>query len=126
MVPILVLTLLLAQLREAALEGEWLVEIVDNIKVMPDSLVTITFSGTRVMGQASCNSYTGTYRATADGMKLEGLLTTMRACDDPRMSQERDFLGLLRVISSYEIGSDGTLVLRTSAGKAITARRRAK
>jgi putative lipoprotein len=126
MIPILVLTVLLIQPREAALEGEWVVDVVDNIKVMPDSQVTITFSGTRVMGQASCNSYTGTYRATADAIKFEGILTTMRACDDSRMSQERDFLGLLRATTSYEIGSGGTLVLRSSAGKAITARRRAK
>jgi putative lipoprotein len=126
MIPILVLSLLLFQPREAALEGEWVVEIVDNIKVLPESLVTVTFSGTRVMGQASCNSYTGTYRATADGIKFEGLLTTMRACDDSRMSQEREFLAVLRAVSSYEIDKSGTLLLRTSAGKAITARRRAK
>jgi putative lipoprotein len=126
MASVLVLSLLLFQPREAALEGEWMVEVVDNIKVLPESVVTMTFSGARIMGQASCNSYTGTYHATANGIKLEGLLTTMRACDPSRMSQERDFLSVLRAVDSFEISSSGVLVLRTSAGKAISARRRAK
>ncbi len=125
MIPILVLTLVLFQ-PQAALEGEWVVEIVNNIKVMPESLVTITFGGTGVMGQGSCNSYTGTYRTTAGGIKFESILTTMRACDDARMSQERDFLGLLREVTSYEIAPGATLLLKTGAGKTITARRRAK
>ena len=126
MAPLLLMTLLLLQPRESALEGEWVVEIVDNIKVMPESRVTITFSGTRVLGLASCNSYTGTYRVADDSMKFESLLTTMKACDQSRMSQERDFLGVLRAVSQYEIASGGVLTLRTAAGKAITARRAPK
>ena len=125
MIPILVMSLLLFQ-PQGGLEGEWVVEIVNNIKVMPESLVTITFGGTGVMGQSSCNSYTGTYRTTAGGIKFESILTTMRACDDARMNQERDFLGLLREVTSYEIGPSGALLLKTDAGKTISARRRAK
>ena len=92
-------------------------EIVNNIKVMPESLVTITFGGTGVMGQGSCNSYTGTYRTTAGGIKFESILTTMRACDDARMSQERDFLGLLREVTSYELQQVLHFYSRPAPGK---------
>lgn len=107
------------------LQGDWVVTIIDNIEVMPDSRVTITFQGARVSGLASCNSYTATFTTDRQqGIKITGLLSTMKACDEARMSQERDFRDLLPAIVRYEIGADDTLVLSTAQGKTITATRK--
>ena len=109
---------------EAALEGEWVVEIVDNIRVMPESAVTVTLRGTRVSGLASCNTYTRIYTAEGTDVKTDSILTTMKACDEARMSQEREFLSLLRSVVRYELRPKDTLLLINAAGKSISARRR--
>ena len=108
----------------AAIEGEWAVAVVDNIAVMPTAPVTLTFRGARVSGLASCNTYMGTYTVAGTTIKTESILTTMKACDGPRMSQERDFLALLRNVARYEMLADGTLKLVTADGRALTARRK--
>jgi heat shock protein HslJ len=112
------------QRDSAALEGEWTVNVIDNINVMPAAPVTITFRGTRVSGLASCNTYIGAYTVAGTSLKTESILTTMKACDGPRMSQERDFLTVLRSVERYELRADGVLRLVTADGKAITATRK--
>lgn len=107
------------------LQGDWVVNVIDNIQVMPDSRVTISFQGARVSGLASCNSYTATFTTDREhGLKITGLLTTMKACDEARMSQERDFKDLLPAVVRYEIAADDTLVLTTAQGETLTATRK--
>ena len=105
--------------------GEWIVTVIDNIKVMPDSQVTLTLTTTNVSGLASCNTYRGSFTVDGETVKVGELLKTMKACDGPRMSQEADFLSLLRNVVRYEIRANGTLVLTTSNGKTIIAARTA-
>jgi heat shock protein HslJ len=107
-----------------SIAGEWLVETIDNIDVMPEAPVTLVVSDTSVSGSASCNTYRGELTISGATVKVAALMTTMKSCDGPRMSQERDFLALLRIVSSYELGPRQTLVLRTADGKQMTARRR--
>ena len=103
--------------------GEWIVTVIDNIKVMPDSQVTLTVTGTTVSGLASCNSYRGAFTVDGTNVKVGDILKTMKACDGPRMSQEADFLALLRTVVRYEVRPNNTLVLTTVTGKTITATR---
>ena len=107
-----------------AIEGEWKIEIVDNIRIMPDAAVTITFRGGRVSGFASCNTFQGEFTARGGALTTSNLMTTMKACDGPRMSQERDFLALLRAATKYERRNDDTLVLTTASGKSMRASRK--
>jgi heat shock protein HslJ len=111
------------QADNAALQGEWNVEIIHNIKVMPDSRVTLSFQGNRVAGLASSNTYQGNAAVTGTALKVSGILATMKYCDAPRMSQEKDFLDLLRTATRYELRPDGALVIFNAAGKSMTARR---
>jgi heat shock protein HslJ len=104
--------------------GEWVVEIIDNIKVMPDSRVTIRFEGQTIAGNAPCNTYRGSFTThDQDGVKVGQLLKTMKSCDPARMSEETDFFNVLGGASGYEIRGNELLILRTQAGKTITARR---
>jgi heat shock protein HslJ len=107
-----------------ALDGDWNVEIVDNIRIMPDAPVTLTFRGGRVTGFASCNSFQGGFTARDGVFTTTNVLTTMKACEGARMSQERDFLAVLRAATRYERRNDDTLVLTTPAEKSLRASRK--
>jgi putative lipoprotein len=111
-------------------EGEWMVELIDNIKVMPDSHVTMRIEGTglmgsaSIMGMASCNNYRGSIDVTGTTVKVGELLRTMKTCDAARLSEENDFLALLRDVVRYEVQSRDMLELKTADRKTIVARRR--
>jgi heat shock protein HslJ len=112
-----------AQAGPAPYEGEWVVEVIDKIKVMPDSQVTMKVTRTRISGLASCNTYQGSFTVSEGSVRVGELLKTMKACDGARMIQENDFLAVLRAVIRYEIGRDDTLRLLTGDGKAIVATR---
>ena len=109
------------QPESAPLEGTWRVDIIDNIKVMPEAPVTLAFRGSRITGSASCNSFQGNVTVAGTTVKFESILATLKACDDARMSQERDFFAFLRRVSRYELGRDGALSLLTVEGKRLSA-----
>jgi heat shock protein HslJ len=100
-----------------------LVQVIDNIKVMPDSRVTIVIRGGGISGAAPCNTYRGSVTVTDREVRVGQILRTMMACDPARMSEEADFFALLNAVTSYEVRSSDTLILSTRAGKSITARR---
>lgn len=104
-------------------DGDWIVEVIDNIKIMPDSRVTMTIRGGAITGSASCNTYRGSFTVTGDAIRVGQLLRTMKSCDPPRMSEEADFFLVLSDVSGYDSRGRNTLVLTTPAGKSITARR---
>ena len=104
-------------------EGEWVVDVIDNIKVMPDSNVTIRIEGQSVAGIASCNNYRGSFIVTGTSVIVGELLRTMKTCDAARLSEENDFLALLRQVVRYEVQSRDILELKTSNRKTIVARR---
>lgn len=105
------------------LQGEWVVEIIDNIKVLPESHVTLRIDGQTVAGRAPCNTYRGTFTVSGTTVEVGELLRTMMACDEARLSEENDFLTRLREVVRYEIKSRDVLELKTSDGKTIVARR---
>ena len=113
----------LAQPTTPPYQGAWLVEVVDNIKVMPDSKVTMRIEGGTVAGLASCNTYRGSFTVTGTSIKVGELLRTMKTCDPPRLSEENDFLAVLREVVRYETQSRDILELKTSDGKTIVATR---
>jgi len=106
------------------LRGAWLVESIDGAPALQDAKPTIAFGeGGAVSGNASCNSYSGSYALTGEGLTVSGLLSTMKACPPPLMQQEDAFLAILRDLMRFERPPDGALVLHSVAGRAIRARR---
>lgn len=112
-----------AQSEPPAYEGEWLVEVLDHIKVLPESRITMTIRANAVNGAASCNTYRGTFTVQDDVVRVGQLLRTMKACDGPRMSEEGDFFALLQAVVKLEVRAKDTLALTTRDGKVITAKR---
>lgn len=104
--------------------GEWKVEDIGGTAVLPNVPVTIEFKEGRVFGAGSCNRFMGGYEAgDAFSIKLGQMASSMMACPDAQMAQERKFLDLLAQVTSYSIDSTGALILKTADGKSIKARR---
>jgi heat shock protein HslJ len=134
MLDMLVLTLLLqaaattppvTSVQPTALphEGSWVVEIIDGIKVMPDSKVTMRIEGGNIAGTASCNNYRGNVTVAGTNITVGELLRTMKTCDAARLSEERDFFAMLGEVVRYEVHARDTLELKTPDGKTIVATR---
>jgi hypothetical protein len=116
----------IAQPDLAPHEGSWQVEVIDNIKVMPESRVTITIRGAAISGNGPCNTYRGTFTVSdGDRVRVGQLLKTMKACDPARMSEEADFFDLLQSVVGFEVRPTGVLELTTREGKTISSRRTA-
>lgn len=59
-----------------------------------------------------------------DALAIDNAGATMMACPEALMNQERSLLDLLSGVERYSIDDTGALVLATSNGETITARRR--
>lgn len=86
-----------------------------EIPLVADSQVTLQFGAQGgVSGNAGCNSFGGTYQATAGSIQFSEIISTLMAClSENVMQQEHDFLGALNQAASYEI-SNGNLQIRNA------------
>jgi heat shock protein HslJ len=84
--------------------------------------VSISFTEeNRLAGTAGCNRFMGGYTLTGEGLSIGPLASTMMACPDPVMAQERQVLALLEQVVSFSIREDGGLTLVTRDGARIDA-----
>lgn len=107
------------------LEGwEWVVEDINGKGIIDRSRGTLNFGPEgRVSGRSFCNSFTGQYKLTGEGLTVGNTAGTMMACAPSLMQQEGLFLGVLKNVRRFDIGPDGALVLQTDDRRTITARR---
>lgn len=105
-------------------EGEWMVEEIGGQGIVDDSRPTLLFGeDSRLSGNASCNRLIATY--TVEGSKITispGGLTRM-VCPPVLMDQERKLVDLLNTVATYRIDKSGALILGSTSGKEIIARR---
>jgi heat shock protein HslJ len=108
---------------EALLDGMWRLDSYSSdgflTPVMDGTLVTASFErdGT-VSGNASCNSFSGSYRATAITISIGPLATTRMACDRDVMDQEQGFLDALESAGTYTVQAT-TLTLGDADGTPV-------
>ena len=113
-------TLIYAAGAANPLEGEWNVTGYNNGKeavVSPVSgtTLTATFTGDMVSGSAGCNDYSGPYTLDGDKVAIGPLVTTRKACEQPVMDQETEFLTALQTPSTVE-QNGGIITLRAASG----------
>lgn len=85
--------------------------------------VTLRFAGSgRTGGQGPCNAYGGDWRLIGERLAFGRLFSTMMACPEPAMTQERALFRILETASAWRIGEQGGLVIEGEAG-ALVARR---
>lgn len=103
----------------------WIVEEIDGTDVIVGSRVTLSFGPDgRVAGRASCNSYSGQYALTGEGLTVSKILSTRMACDPPSvMTQEATFLDVLGNVQRFDFDPEGALILHAADGRMLKARR---
>ncbi len=104
---------------------EWVIEDIAGGGVIDNSQATLQFlSDGSLAGSATCNRIIGRYEMEGERVRIvEPLGTTMMACPEALMNQERKLLDLLPTVDHYRIDESGALVLSTGDGTKITARR---
>jgi heat shock protein HslJ len=103
---------------------EWVVEDVNREGIIDRSRLTLNFSADkRIFGHAGCNTYSGRYTLTGEGLTVASPTTTLKACAESLMDQEDRFLKTLARVRRFEITRSGALALHSDDGQSITARR---
>ena len=84
------------------------------VSVNPAAPMTAVFTADgKVSGSAGCNSYTGGYQVDGNKIKIGPLATTQKACPQPIMEQETQFLKALQSSATWSI-FNGVLGMRTA------------
>lgn len=115
---------LMATDKSPLLGEEWRIESIAEGGVIDNSHATLQFLGNgRLAGSATCNRIIGSYAADGARLRIQPAGTTMMACPEALMNQERKLLDLLPAIERFQIDETGELVLYTAEGPAVRARR---
>lgn len=82
--------------------------------------VSITFlAPARVAGSTGCNRFVGGFTLTGEGVQFGALGSTLMACPEMLMAQERAMLDALEQVTRFDIGDDGALHLIGGAQDAV-------
>ena len=114
----------MAQKTEPQLQGrDWIIESIDGRAVVDGSVASLSFGQDgQLSGNATCNRIIGTYTENDGTITLGPLGTTMMACPEAFMDQERRLLDILDGPVMFDVGDDGGLVLRGASNRLVIAR----
>lgn len=109
---------------QSLLGVEWQITEYAGTPVVEGTPASLRFADGRVSGTAGCNRFSGGYE-TGEGfsIRFREIATTMMACPDPLMQQERAVLDLLDAVSSYTFDASGGLILSTGDNRMLRAQR---
>jgi len=104
-----------------SLEGtEWQLVALRGEDPIAGKTITLRFEQTSLKGSGGCNTYGGSYTASADSLSLSDLYWTEMACMEPEgiMEQEQAYLSALNTAARYQLDGD-RLALYDEAGTEI-------
>jgi len=115
--------------REAPplLEGStWKVTSYNNnrqavVGVLGDTDITLSFSNGEVSGSAGCNRFHSSFAIEGNGIRFGPAATTRRACEQPLMTQEQEFLAALASAVTWRIDGNVLDLHRADSERAIWA-----
>ncbi|SDU28283.1 META domain-containing protein [Halopseudomonas salegens] len=109
---------------EQLLQGTtWVVESINSAAPLDGSRVTLRFAPEqRLSGVASCNNFMAGYQLSGEGLSLQQVATTKKACESALMDQEQTVLAFLQGVQGFNINEDGELVLYSAEEQSLTAR----
>ena len=76
----------------------------------------------RVFGNGSCNRYNGAATLTGESLSFGPIASTMMACPEAIMGQERRLFDTLEQVIGFDIDETGALILLGPAGPLLAAR----
>jgi heat shock protein HslJ len=105
--------------------NDWVVTQLAGRAVLAEPIISVTFSKDgRLSGNASCNQFGADYRLTGEGLEISKGMSSMMACEDAVMQQERSFLEFLGAISRFSIPGDGALMLHSNDGRTVSMKKK--
>lgn len=97
-------------------------EDLDGQGVIDNSRASLNFATDgRVSGSSSCNRFFANYVLHDNRLEIKQAATTMMACPEALMRQERHFLNALENVERLDIDATGALIL-SGKGHRILAR----
>lgn len=99
----------------------WLLTMLGEMPSAEDVEATLIFgeSDPSLGGTGGCNTYGGSVTVDGDGgLSISDVFSTMMACEDPKMSQERAFFDALGATTGYSV-EDDTLTFFDADGNPI-------
>ncbi len=113
---------------DAALNGEWILEKINNIALSASSfakglpVVNIGLASNKVSGNDGCNSFSGNMEVQGSNIKFGPIISTKMAC--PGINNQFEFLGKLSDhYASYSFTADGKLILSLIDDSSMELRR---
>jgi len=91
------------------------------VGVLGESSITMSFKGGQVAGSAGCNRFHGTYSTEGSKLTVGPLATTRRACQEPLMTQEQQFLAALASAVTWSIDGNVLDMHRADGERAVWA-----
>lgn len=102
----------------------WTVEMIDNQAVADGSGARIIFDAEgRVGGSTGCNNFSAQYEKNDGKLIINAPALTRKMCDPALNTQEQNFMAVFNVLTAYEFQENNTLILKTSDGKSISAKK---
>lgn len=120
----------------------WVIEKINGHAVIAKPPLTLEFGTEGTMGGYSgCNTYSGQYHLTREGLSIDFMASTAKACSLPAIEKQKDGswepstekvnlddhwqeVSLINVVShanSFDITAKGKLILRTGSGASLEA-----
>lgn len=102
----------------------WTIDRIEGVPVIPDFPVTLRFEPSgKVSGRPGCNTFSGSYDLTGEGLRFGPAAMSMMACIPELSAQEDRFMAALRRVDRFDIADDGSLILIAAGTPVITAHR---
>jgi len=99
----------------------WVLSAFDNETAIIGNPPTLEFRGNQVVGNASCNTFGGSYQIQGETISFGALARTEMYCMDPKgvMDQEQTYLEILEAAQRLELVDD-ILTIYSDSGKTLT------
>ncbi len=99
----------------------WMLEKINNQPILENTTPTLSFSDREEAGgNASCNSFGGSYEARGVKLTFGPLFSTLMACLEPGvMEQEAAYLAALESAAAYHMEEDGKLLVLNASGTVV-------
>ena len=110
-----------------ALTGKW--ELVsygplnNPTTAAPNVDTSITFDAGKINGNVGCNSFGGDYSISGNQVAFDSIMSTLMACEEPRMQQESAVLSIFVGTADFQLNGD-MLTIASADGNFVVVLRR--
>jgi len=92
--------------------GAWQVTALGDAALIEPERLSLNFlDAGRVAGSGGCNRFAGGFGLTGEGLHFGPMASTMMACPEPLMEQERRMLDALEQVMAFDVDGRGRLLL---------------